>query len=124
MLNFMRTLLLLSLLPLPAFAACPKNKKEWQKVGPKIFVEKAARQHAPITIEDFSAKIGGKGTTASAFLFHEKKKEFVMVQAKDDDTSLFLSGVLQCDPQTHEPVLLTLSYVKGDKSGLVPVVAQ
>ncbi|MGZ3651237.1 MAG: hypothetical protein ACXVB9_05140 [Bdellovibrionota bacterium] len=116
--------LLLALLPLPVFGACPKNKKEWQAKGPKIFVEKAARQHAPITIEDFSAKIGGKSTTSSAVLFHEKKNEFVMVQAKDNDTSLFLTGILKCDTLTHEPVLLTLSYVKGDKSGLVPVVAQ
>ena len=93
-------------------------------MGPKILVEKASRQHAPIELTDFSAKIGGKRATVSAFPFHEKKDEFVMVQAKDNETSLFLSGVLKCDNVLHEPVLVSLTYVLGDKSGLVNVITQ
>lgn len=110
---------------LPVFAACPKNKKEWQKEGPKIFVEKASRQHGPVEIEDFSARLGKKkGATASAFPFKQPKGEFVMVQAKDEETSLFLSGILKCDEISHEPLLLSLTFVKGNQSGLIPVTTQ
>jgi hypothetical protein len=118
-------LFLLLISALPALASCPKNKKEWQKLGPKILIEKAALQHAPVEIENFSAKIGKKGaTTSSAFPFHQAKGDLVMVQAKDETSSLFLSGILKCDEISHEPILLSLTYVKGDKSGLIPVISQ
>jgi hypothetical protein len=116
--------LLLFFVALPALAACPKNKKEWQKVGPKLLVEKASRQHARVEIEDFSARLGKKGTTGSAFLYGGKTKELVMVQAEDKDTALFLSGTLKCDEISHEPVLLSLAFVKGKDSGLIKVVSQ
>jgi hypothetical protein len=116
--------LALLLLPAPAFAACPKTPQEWRAKAPKIFVAKAALQHAPVDIEDFSARIGKKGVTASATPFQENKTQLVMVQAKDAAASLFLSGVLKCDTHRQEPVLLSLTYVKGDKSGLVKVTAQ
>ena len=116
--------LLLFLTTLPAFAACPKNKKEWQKLGPKILVEKASRQHGRVEIEDFSAKIGKKGATGSAFLYGGKTKELVMVQAEDKDSAIFLSGTLKCDEISHEPVLLSLAFVKGKDSGLIKVVTQ
>ena len=123
---------LLLALSLPAFAACPKNKKEWQSRGPKILVEKASRQHAAIDLPDFSALFDAKKgkndkapkATGSAVPFKNKAGEFVMVQARDEETSLFLSGILKCDNARQEPVLMSLTYVLGDKSGLIKVLKQ
>lgn len=102
-----------------AHAACPKNKKEWQARGPKLFLEQAAQHSsAAVEIEDFSARIGKKGgATGTATPFQMGKVQYAMVQARDAD--LFLSGVLKCDPQTQEPSLESLSWVKGAKSGLI-----
>jgi hypothetical protein len=108
----------------PALAACPKNKKEWQAQGPKIFVRKAAKQKARIELPDFSAKLGKKGYSGTAQPFTKKKTEFALVQASDQENSLFLSGVLKCDEAKKEPVLMSLTWVKGDQSGLVKVTEQ
>jgi len=117
--------LALLLTALPAFASCPKTLKEWRKEGPKIFLEKASLQRGPVEIEDFSARLGKKqGATASAFPFQQPAGEFVMVKVNDEKTSLFLSGILKCDEISHEPVLLSLSYVKGKQNGLIPVTTR
>ncbi len=124
------TLFLLSLLSFFSFtfsistqAACPKNKKEWQAKGPALLVKKASLQAAPVSIPDFSKKFG-KLATGSALLYKDRKADFVMVQAQDKETSLYLSGVMKCDTVKKEPVLLSLSWVLGDKSGMIKVTAQ
>ena len=105
---------------------CPKNKKEWAAQGPKILVAKALRQSLPIDISSLSASLGKKnGASGTATPFGEKNKpELMMVQARDPGNSLFLSGVLKCDPQKHRPALVSLAYVKDGKSGLVKVTEE
>ena len=105
--------------PLTSLAACPKNKKEWHAKGTRIFLERVAEQNLDgFDLAKFSAK-NGKSTTSSAFPFKEGKRELVLMQAKDNDTSLFLTGIMRCDPETKEPKLLSLTWVRGEKSGLV-----
>jgi|GEM_PF-4836060 len=99
-------------------AACPKNKKEWQALGPKFLVETAARKTQKISIPDFSSKLG-KEAKGAATPFKQKKDELVLVEAKLEESSLFLSGVMKCDLATSQPVLLSLTWVKGSESGLV-----
>ena len=115
----MRKLLIaLFLFALPAQASCPKNKKEWQALGPKFLVETAARKTRKVDIPDFSAKLG-KEAKGAATPFKQKKAELVLVEAKMNDESLFLSGIMKCDLATRQPVLLSLTWVKGSESGLV-----
>ena len=116
-----RFTLLLIFIDCTASASCPKSPKEWKAKAPKIFIEKASQQNAPIEITNFSSKLGKKGASAKAFPFKERKQDFVMVEAKDEENSLFLSGVLRCDPLKKEPSLLSLTYVKGNKSGFVKI---
>jgi hypothetical protein len=106
------------LFPGLVIAACPKTKKEWQKIGPKFLVETAARKTTKVDIPDFSAKLG-KSAVGAATPFKQKKKDFVLIEARMPSDSLFLSGVMKCDELTKQPVLLSLSWVKGDQSGLV-----
>lgn len=131
----MRTLLLLLLaFSANAVAECPKSKKEWQAKGPKILVEKARLQHIPVEIPDFTAKLAKAGkngkrahekgaATGNAFPIKNNKLGRVMVQAHDEESAVFLSGILQCDPEKKEPVLVSLTYVKGEQSGIVKVIA-
>ncbi len=115
----MRKLLFVLFLFSPAaLAECPKNKKEWQTLGPKFLVETAARKTTKVSIPDFSAKLG-KGAVGAATPFKQKKVELVLVEAKMEESSLFLSGVMKCDLATKQPVLLSLTWVKGSESGLV-----
>jgi hypothetical protein len=118
----MRWMLFLLLLSFStAEGVCPRNSKEWNAKGPALLVKKAALQHGSRRIPDFSKKLM---KSSSAILFRERKKEFAMVQAQDKETSLFLSGVMRCDPATKEPVLLSLSWVQGEKSGMIKVTEQ
>ncbi len=107
----------------PAQAACPKNKKEWQAQGPKLLVESASRQNAKVELPDFSARLG-KSATGKATPFQARKKNFVLVEANDKETSLFLSGVMKCDSLRQEPVLVSLTWVKGTQSGIVKIAPQ
>lgn len=107
--------LLLLLLP-HANAACPKSKKEWQAVGPKLLVEAAASRHSDIP--DFSGQLG-KSAKGTALPFTEKKNDFVLVEAKLPKEAVSLSGVMKCDLESKRPVLLSLTWIKGDKSGIL-----
>lgn len=102
-----------------AQAACPKNKKAWQKLGPKFLVESAASKSGAAGIPNFSEELSKKGAQAKAFPYKEKKNEFVLVEVKHPSEPIYLSGIMKCDPATKQPVLLSLTWVKGDKSGLV-----
>lgn len=104
-------------------AACPKNKKEWQALGPKFLVETASRKTRKVDIPDFSAKLG-KEAKGAATPFKQKKDELVLVEAKMNDESLLLSGIMKCDLATSQPVLLSLTWVKGSESGLVKLNQQ
>src|SRR5262245_45670622 len=116
----MRSLLYALLLTAtPALAACPKSKKEWQALAPRLLVENAARKVEKTEIPDFTARLG-KGAEGRVIPFKDKKRgEMVMVEAKDPKSQLFLSGVMRCDLHTKQPVLLSLTWVKGEQSGLV-----
>src|SRR5687767_11170040 len=109
--------LMIALLLLPfytpdrALAACPKNKKEWLALGPKILVEAAAIKATEADIPDFSSQLG-KSAQGLVTLFKEQKKSFVLVEAKLPKESLFLSGVMKCDLATKQPVLLSLTWMK------------
>jgi hypothetical protein len=105
---------------------CPKTKKEWQARGPQILVAKALRQHAPVEVPDFAAKIGkkGGGATGKAYPYKSGKIDMALVEARDNETSLFLSGVLKCDPEKKMPLLVSLTYVKGEQSGFVKVIEE
>lgn len=74
-------------------------------------------------LPDFSSKLG-KSASGKAVPFQARKRDFVLVEATDKETSLFLSGVMKCDSEKQEPVLVSLTWVKGDQSGIVKVVAQ
>jgi hypothetical protein len=128
----MRSLLFFLTITLSAQAApkkppaCPQSKKDWQVQGPRILLEKALKQSLPIQVTDFSAKLKKKNSDASgsALPFKGAGAELVLVQVRDKETSISLSGVLKCDPQKHVPVLVSLSYVQGKRSGLVKVVSE
>lgn len=102
-----------------AHAACPKNKKEWQALGPKFLVETAASKGGKIDIPDFSKDLAKKGAEAKATPFKERRGDFVLVEAKHPSEPIFLSGVMKCDQATKQPVLMSLTWVKGARSGLV-----
>lgn len=105
--------------PAFAFASCPKNKKEWLALGPKFLVEAAVNKAAAADIPDFSKDLAKKGAEARATPYKERRGEFVLVEARHPSEPIFLSGVMKCDLATKQPVLMSLTWVKGDKSGLV-----
>lgn len=102
-----------------AHAECPKNKKEWQALGPKMLVETAVNRARKVEIPDFAADLGKKGASAKATPFKERRGDFVLVEAKHPSEPIFLSGVMKCDLATKQPVLMSLTWVKGDQSGFV-----
>ena len=102
-----------------AAAKCPNNKNAWKALGPKFLVETAVNRAGKVEIPDFSKDLGKKGATAKATPFKERRGEFVLVEAKHPSEPIFLSGVMKCDPATKQPVLLSLTWVKGDQSGFV-----
>ncbi len=104
--------------PQSSQAECPKNKKEWTALGPKFLIETAARRSSKVEIPDFSAKLG-KDAKGIATPFKQTTNELVLVEAKMNDESLLLSGIMRCDLATKQPVLLSLTWVKGKESGLV-----
>ena len=114
------------LLSFPAHGSCPKNKKEWQNQGAKIFLE-SALEHLQDSLRDEASglhkRMGKKGSTASSSVtpFKEKNKEFVMVEARDEKAALILGGVMKCDLDRKAPVLLSLTWIKGEKSGLIKI---
>lgn len=118
----MRTVFLLTSLLLVsgvALADCPKDKKAWAALGPKMLVENANLKVAKVQIPDFSKDLAKKGAEARATPFKERRGEFVLIEAKHPAEPIFLSGVMKCDEATKQPVLLSLTWVKGDQSGLV-----
>ncbi len=113
-----KLLIALIFFPLHTLAACPKNKKEWQAQGPKLLIQTAAQKITATEIPDFSKELGGKNAQGSVIPFKEKKKEFVIVEAKMPKEALSLSGVMKCDLETKQPVLLSLTWMKGEQSGI------
>jgi hypothetical protein len=110
----------------PAIEGCPKDKREWLRKAPGIFLEKAQKQHLPIEIPDLAPKLGkkGSGVSASAVPFRGIGAPMIMVQAHDESSQLHLSGVLKCDPLKHRPALVSLTYVKGEQSGLAKIIEE
>ena len=73
----------------------------------------------PEPFPDFSKELSKKGAEAKATPFKERRGDFVLVEAKHPSEPIFLSGVMKCDQATKQPVLMSLTWVKGAKSGLV-----
>lgn len=107
-----------------AQGACPKSKKEWQSQGPGLLLESAV-EHLQDSLKDDATglreKLGKKGSSAATTVstFQEKKQELVMVQARDEKADLLFGGVMRCNKARKRPELLSLTWVKGEKSGLV-----
>ena len=118
--TFVKTAIFALLLPASlALAECPKTKKERHALGPKMLVETAVNRATKVEIPDFAKDLGKKGASAKATPFKERRGEFVLVEAKHPSEPIFLSGVMKCDLGTKQPVLMSLTWVKGDKSGFV-----
>jgi hypothetical protein len=111
-------LILCLLLPLKALGACPKTPKDWQKQAPAWLISIAAKQ-APLQLEDFSSKLGKAARGRARPYAKNRKERFALVEVEDTESSVFLSGVMKCDPKSGKTSLLSLAWVKGGRSGLL-----